>query len=221
MKLYEHEALGSIFKKYKIPVPRYVFSAEMNDAVRQFVDKEPGVVIKSMVLVGKRGKAGAVKKHLDALGRKGHLIRRKGARALGTDSTLSSTVSIPVLGRVVAGIPILSEENRSDSIALDPAWIPSGPVFLLRVKGDSMKLAAILDGEYVLVRAQETANDDAIIVAEIDGETTIKRLCRKDGRIVLSPENPDYDDIPINEDSAFRIIGTVAGVFRPSLGGPH
>lgn len=61
MKLYEHEALGSIFKKYKIPVPRYVFSAEMNDAVRQFVDKEPGVVIKSMVLVGKRGKAGAVK----------------------------------------------------------------------------------------------------------------------------------------------------------------
>ncbi|MCL4485395.1 MAG: acetate--CoA ligase family protein [Nitrospirae bacterium] len=61
MKLYEHEALGSIFKKYKIPVPRYVFSAEMNDAVRQFVEKEPGVVIKSMVLVGKRGKAGAVK----------------------------------------------------------------------------------------------------------------------------------------------------------------
>ena len=61
MKLYEHEALGSIFKKYKIPVPRYVFSAEMNDAVRQFVEKEPGVVIQSMVLVGKRGKAGAVK----------------------------------------------------------------------------------------------------------------------------------------------------------------
>jgi citryl-CoA synthetase large subunit len=61
MKLYEHEALGSIFKKYKIPVPRYVFSKEMNDSVRQFVEKEPEVVIKSMVLVGKRGKAGAVK----------------------------------------------------------------------------------------------------------------------------------------------------------------
>jgi citryl-CoA synthetase large subunit len=61
MKLYEHEALGSIFKKYKIPVPRYVFSKEVNDSVRQFVEKEPGVVIKSMVLVGKRGKAGAVK----------------------------------------------------------------------------------------------------------------------------------------------------------------
>ncbi|MEC4683129.1 MAG: ATP-grasp domain-containing protein [Nitrospirota bacterium] len=61
MKLYEHEALGSIFKKYKIPVPRYVFSKEVNDSVRQFVEKESGVVIKSMVLVGKRGKAGAVK----------------------------------------------------------------------------------------------------------------------------------------------------------------
>ena len=61
MKLYEHEALGAIFKKYKIPVPRYIFATEMNDAVNQFVEKEPGVVVKSMVLVGKRGKAGAVK----------------------------------------------------------------------------------------------------------------------------------------------------------------
>jgi Succinyl-CoA synthetase, beta subunit len=61
MKLYEHEALGAIFKKYKIPVPRYIFATEMNEAVSQFVEKEPGVVVKSMVLVGKRGKAGAVK----------------------------------------------------------------------------------------------------------------------------------------------------------------
>ena len=61
MKLYEHEALGAIFKKYKIPVPRYIFATDMNDAVNQFVEKEPGVVVKSMVLVGKRGKAGAVK----------------------------------------------------------------------------------------------------------------------------------------------------------------
>lgn len=161
----------------------------------------------------------AVRKHLDALVRKGHLIRRKGARALDADSLLPATVPVPVLGRVVAGIPVNAAENHLDTIAIDPSWIPPGPVFLLRVKGDSMKQAAILDGDYVLVRAKETAEEEAIVVAEIDGETTVKRLRRKDGRLVLAPENPDYHDIPVHENSAFRIVGTVCGVFRPFSGG--
>ena len=59
MKLYEHEALESIYKKYKIPAPKFVFATEPNEKVREFIEKEPAVVIKSMVLVGKRGKAGA------------------------------------------------------------------------------------------------------------------------------------------------------------------
>ncbi len=163
----------------------------------------------------------AVRKHLDALVRKGHLIRRKGARALDAESLLPSTVPVPVLGRVVAGIPVNATENRLDTIAIDPSWLPSGPVFLLRVKGDSMKQAAILDGDYVLVRAKETAEEEAIVVAEIDGETTVKRLRKKGGRLILAPENPDYNEIPVAEGSAFRIVGTVCGVFRPSLEGSH
>ncbi len=67
---------------------------------------------------------------------------------------------------------------------------------------------------------KETAEDEEIVVAEIDGETTVKRLRRKDGRLTLVPENPDYGEIPVSEENVFRIIGTVAGVFRPSLGGP-
>ncbi len=161
----------------------------------------------------------AVRKHLDALIRKGYLVRRKGARALDIDPVIPPTISVPLLGRVVAGIPIVSEENRLDTVALDPAWIPSGPVFLLRVKGESMKLAAILDGDYVLVRLKETAENDDIVVAEINGETTVKRFRRKDGAILLVPENPDYETIVVTEGSAFRIIGIVSGVFRPSLGG--
>ncbi len=160
----------------------------------------------------------AVRKHLDALVRKGRLIRRKGARALDAESLFPSTVPVPVLGRVVAGIPVNAAENRLDTIAIDPSWIPSGPVFLLRVKGDSMKQAAILDGDYVLVRAKETAEEEEIVVAEIDGETTVKRLRRKDGQFILAPENPDYGEIPVAEGSAFRIVGTVCGVFRPALG---
>lgn len=163
----------------------------------------------------------AVHKHIDALVRKGHLLRRKGARALDMESVLPPMIPVPVLGRVAAGIPILSEENRLDTVSIDPSWIPSGPIFLLRVKGDSMKQAAILDGDYVLVRAKDTAENEEIVVAEIDGETTVKRLRRKNGDIILVPENPDYDEIPISENRAFRIVGTVAGVFRPSVGGPH
>ena len=193
-------------------------------AILQFIHEHAGAfgypptlreIARKMGIVG----ISAVRKHLDALIRKGYLVRRKGARALDIDPVIPPTISVPLLGRVVAGIPIVSEENRLDTVALDPAWIPSGPVFLLRVKGESMKLAAILDGDYVLVRLKETAENDDIVVAEINGETTVKRFRRKDGAILLVPENPDYETIVVTEGSAFRIIGIVSGVFRPSLGG--
>ncbi len=160
----------------------------------------------------------AVKKHLDALVEKGYLLRQKGARALTTDSFLPRSVPVPVLGQVVAGIPLLAEENRLGTFFLDPDWVRNGPSFLLRVKGDSMRMAAILDGDYVLVRAQTSANPGEIVVAFLDGEATVKRLVLDNGRLYLSPENPEFEPIPVPDNELFRIAGTVVGVFR-LLGG--
>ncbi|MHB8423296.1 MAG: transcriptional repressor LexA [Leptospirales bacterium] len=163
--------------------------------------------------MGIRG-TNAVKKHLDALVKKGYLLRRKGARALNTESFTPRSVPVPVLGQIVAGTPLDAEENRLGTFSLDATWVQGGPSFLLRVRGDSMKMAAILDGDYVLVRASQTARPGEIVVAFIDGEATVKRLLQAGGKMILAPENPEFTPIVIPENGLFRIAGTVIGVFR-------
>lgn len=156
----------------------------------------------------------AVKKHLDALSAKGHLTREKGARALSSGRFLPDAVPVPVLGRVAAGRPRESPEDHTRTWFVDPDWLPEGPSFFLRVRGDSMKDAAILDGDYVLVRSRPDARPGEIVVAVIDGESTVKRLCQKGDQFVLSPENPAFEDIPVPAEETFRIEGVVVGVLR-------
>lgn len=135
MKLYEHEALGSIFKKYKIPVPRYVFSREMDDSVRQFIDKEAGgVVIKSMVLVGKRGKAGAVKVVSDK-SQAEKVFRELAAREVYGEQSIGALVeekldiekefylSVTYSTKDRAPAIIFSEHGGMDVEEIDPALI--------------------------------------------------------------------------------------------------
>ena len=159
----------------------------------------------------------AIKGHIDRLVSKGLLVRERGARSLAlpprSDSS-ASLVEVPILGQVAAGLPILSEENLSGHLSVDPAWVRKGPVFFLKVHGESMKGAAILDGDYVLVRQQETADNGQIVVATIDGETTVKRLRQRGDQLSLLPENPDFPEIPVRKEGSFRIIGLVVGVFR-------
>lgn len=160
----------------------------------------------------------AVRKHLDALVVKGHLVRKKGARRLSSGVLFPRSVPVPILGRVVAGNPQFSEEEHQGTWSIDPAWMPDGPAFFLRVRGDSMKNAAILDGDYVLVHARTVASAGEIVVAAVDGETTVKRLKRRGEDFFLVPENPDFSDIPIPDPELFRIAGVVVGVFRFSGG---
>jgi len=158
----------------------------------------------------------AIKGHIDRLVSKGLLVRKRGARslALPRSDASSSLVEVPILGQVAAGLPILSEENLSGHLSVDPALVRKGPVFFLKVHGESMKGAAILDGDYVLVRQQETADNGQIVVATIDGETTVKRLRQRGDQLSLLPENPDFPEIPVRKEGSFRIIGLVVGVFR-------
>ncbi|MGC8530077.1 MAG: transcriptional repressor LexA [Leptospirillia bacterium] len=158
----------------------------------------------------------AIKGHIDRLVSKGLLVRERGARSLTLPrpDSPASLVEVPILGQVAAGRPTLSEENLSGHLSVDPLWIRKGPVFFLKVHGESMKGAAILDGDYVLVRCQETAENGQIVVATIDGETTVKRLKQRGERLSLLPENPDFSEIPVLKGQSFRLIGLVVGVFR-------
>ncbi len=114
---------------------------------------------------------------------------------------------IPVIGVVTAGVPILAFENQEGTMP----WEGDPGCFALRVRGDSMMNAGILDGDKVVVRPQQTANDGQIVVARIGDEATVKRLRRRDGKVWLMPENDAYTPI---DGSEAELIGLVKAVVR-------
>jgi repressor LexA len=122
----------------------------------------------------------------------------------------AGTVSLPVVGNVAAGSPILAEQNIEDHILISDQLAQDG-WFLLKVRGDSMINAGILNGDLVLVRPQPSADQGQIIIAMVDGEATCKRLDRRDGQVRLMPENADYEPIVAPEA---QVVGLVKGVMR-------
>jgi repressor LexA len=157
-----------------------------------------------------------VSDHLKALEKKGY-IRRVGKRAIEVLSTagkplLSSMRDIPIVGRIPAGKPLLSEENTEGflTIAND---MGSGKLFALQVKGDSMIGAGILDGDRVIIKQQATAENGQIVCAMIDGEATLKRFYKNDGVITLRAENENYAPITVSSGE-FRILGRLVGLMR-------
>ena len=156
--------------------------------------------------VGLRSTA-SVSYHLQQLQQKGRLQK---AEAKGKKRAIVTTArpgQIPVVGVVTAGLPILAVENQEGTMA----WDGDPSCFALRVRGESMINAGILDGDKVVVRPQQTAEDGQIVVARIGDEATVKRLSRRNGEIWLLPENPAFD--PIDGTEA-EIIGIVKGVYR-------
>jgi len=157
-----------------------------------------------------------VSDHLKALEKKGY-IRRVGKRAIEVVNALGKTVlsatrDVPVLGRVPAGKPLLSEENIEGILSI-PDDMGSGKLFALQVKGDSMIGAGILDGDKVIVKQQGTAENGEIVCAMINGEATLKRFFKKDGVITLKAENDKYAPITVSQGE-FRIAGRVVGLLR-------
>ncbi|PYS37785.1 MAG: repressor LexA [Acidobacteria bacterium] len=159
-----------------------------------------------------------VQDHISALERKGYLQKKRfQSRTLSVPASFRrrSDSGIPIIGRVAAGMPLLAQENIEDMIQLPKEWAPAG-AFLLKVQGNSMEGAHILDGDYVLVHPQQTAVNGEIVVALIDDEATVKRFYRTERGITLKPENPKYDAIEIksSEAASFNIVGKVMGVLR-------
>jgi repressor LexA len=156
--------------------------------------------------VGLRSTA-SVSYHLQALQERG-LLQSPGAK--GRKRALVSSVrpgQIPIVGVVTAGVPILAVENQEGTMS----WDGEPGCFALRVRGESMIGAGILDGDKVVVRPQSTANDGQIVVARIGDEATVKRLWRRNGEVWLLPENPAFE--PIDGRNA-ELIGLVKAVVR-------
>src|SRR5436853_2269271 len=158
-----------------------------------------------------------VHNHLTQLERRG-LIKRDPSKSRTVqlvqdaemDQKRRNAVSVPVVGNVAAGSPILAEQNIEDHILLSPDLAKDG-YFLLRVRGDSMINAGILEGDLVLIRPQQEASNGSIVVALVEGEATVKRFERSDGRVKLIAENPAYQPIVSNNVS---LVGVVRGVIR-------
>ena len=137
------------------------------------------------------------------------------ARAIPQHSSTRNAIEIPLLGRVAAGAPILAEENIEDVLIVDGAFVRPGKHFALRVKGDSMKNAGILDGDVVIVHHDVPIHSGEIAVAVIGDEATVKRYFPRRDKILLIPENEEYQPIEVRpSDPEFRLAGKVVGVFR-------
>ena len=158
-----------------------------------------------------------VKDHLAALERKGYVRRTPGRRRAieVLHRLVPLTGSLPILGRVAAGRPLLAVENREGTLSLSPELLGPGHHFALRVQGDSMIEAGIRDGDYVVVRQQEAANPGEIVVARLGDEVTVKRLRKTGSALLLEAANPDYEPIRLTGSSpAPQILGTVVGLYR-------
>lgn len=166
-----------------------------------------------------------VKRHLDALVKKGYLnIESNASRGISIvrndpvkieEERNDSFRKIPIVGRVAAGSPILALENIEGSIVIDSVFIKkTEDCFALKVKGDSMINAGIFENDLVIVAPRSNASTGDIIVAMLDDEVTVKTFEKKSDKMRLLPHNDNYQPIEINETKEFKIIGKVTGVVR-------
>jgi len=155
-----------------------------------------------------------VQSHLKTLERRGLISRDPTKpRALRSEGGAPQieTLTMPIVGKVAAGTPITAAENLEGEFALPAAFARHSDAFMLRVQGDSMIEAAILDGDLILVKPQKIASNGEIVVAMVEGEATVKRFFREDGRVRLQPENSAMAPIYANDVS---IVGRVEAVVR-------
>jgi repressor LexA len=167
----------------------------------------------------------AAEEHLKALARKGVIELTSGAsRGIrlklhpGADrgGAARGMLSLPLVGRVAAGSPVLAVEHIEASYAIDPGLFAEKPDYLLKVRGTSMRDAGILEGDLLAVRQSAEARNGQIVVARIDGDVTVKRFRRRGSLVELLPENPDFDPIVVDARSGgdFALEGIGIGLVR-------
>jgi repressor LexA len=177
----------------------------------------------------------AAEEHLQALARKGAIeiaagtsrgirlrdssltvgISRSSNKQLVLPHSGLMQLSLPLVGRVAAGSPILAQEHIEATYTVDPVLFSTKPDFLLKVRGMSMRDAGILDGDLLAVRKAESARNGQIVVARLGDEVTVKRYRKTNSVIELLPENPDFEPIRVNPgEESFALEGLAVGLLR-------
>lgn len=159
----------------------------------------------------------SVHAHLETLEKNGYIRRdptKPRAIEIMDDAfnlTRREMTNVPIVGQVAAGEPIFAEQNIVDYFPIPMEFMPNNESFLLKVKGESMINAGILDGDYVLVEKKPTASNGEMVVALVEDSATVKTFYKEDGYYRLQPENDDMDPIIVSQ---CEIVGKVFGVFR-------
>ncbi len=129
-------------------------------------------------------------------------------------SSIVNALTVPVVGRVAAGAPILASENVAREVTVDPGLFDKQPDYMLQVRGMSMRDIGIMDGDLLAVKKSSEARTGQIVVARIDDEVTVKRLVRERNRVVLEPENAEFEPIVVTDANSFAIEGVAVGLIR-------
>ena len=173
--------------------------------------------------------ANAAEEHLQALARKGAIelvsgtsrgIRLKGYSARSFADTLTapaSGLSLPLVGRVAAGSPILAQEHVDQTYFVESSLFARKPDYLLRVRGMSMRDAGIMDGDLLAVQSTRDAKNGQIVVARLGDDVTVKRFRKTPSHIELLPENPDFKTIVVEPGEPFEIEGLAVGLIRNTM----
>jgi repressor LexA len=179
--------------------------------------------------------ANAAEEHLQALARKGAIDISPGTsrgirlRDMEGNSSITSRrfdeqmtlphpallqMSLPLVGRVAAGSPILAQEHIERNYTVDPSLFSAAPDYLLKVRGMSMRDAGILDGDLLAVKKADHARNGQIVIARLGDDVTVKRYRKTGARIELLPENPDFKIIEVGEHDDFALEGLAVGLLR-------
>jgi len=159
----------------------------------------------------------SARQHLRLLAQKGCIdldpLRARGIR-LGSALQPLWLREVPLIGKVAAGRPLEAIENQEGVIGIDPRMFPETETFSLRIQGDSMVAVGIRDGDIAIVHKTPMADAGDIVVAMVNDEATVKRYLRDGDAIRLHAENPDYEDVVVQREDAFAILGVVVGIVR-------
>lgn len=197
--------------------------AVLDDIERHIAEKGYGPTVREVCEDLGLSSPSTVHVHLKALEEKGFIKRdplksRSISLTYAVEQAIDSfvsevrdIVSVPLVGSVAAGMPILAEENITDHLKLPTEIVGDAPSFMLSVRGDSMIEIGINDGDYVVVKEQPVANNGDIVVALLEDEATIKRFYKESDHIRLQPENSQMEPLIVTDCS---IVGTVVAVFR-------
>ena len=194
------------------------------DTIRHWIQQRgyPPTIRELGKLLGIKSLRG-VTTHLDAIAKKGFLKREPKARSislLDLVAPFEQALRVPIVGRIRAGVPTLAQEHVEGHLVVDGSWLGKSKSiegqshFALKVKGDSMMNAGILDGDFVIVRQQPSVESGEIAVALLGEEATVKRLYKEEDHVRLQPEHPTMEPIIVEKQHPLAVLGKVVAVFR-------